>query len=74
MCQELAAKTEGVSVDEAKLGLIWKASLGRFADWETGKGDLSSIKAELEQLTKITSDEVALPSICNICNCAVSQT
>lgn len=41
-----------LSIEEKKLALIWKASMERFADWDSGKGDYTAAETELDALNK----------------------
>jgi len=53
---QLLEKKQGLSDDQNKLALIWKASQKRFEDWKSGIGGYDDIKAELGKLkTELSS-------------------
>jgi len=56
LLQEVAEVKEA-TVDEKKLGLLWAASMGRFTNWENGKGDYSAINDELKVFSEATANK-----------------
>ncbi|KAJ3003423.1 UNVERIFIED_CONTAM: hypothetical protein HDU68_005701, partial [Siphonaria sp. JEL0065] len=42
LLQEIIS-AESATIDEAKLGAVWKASINRFSDWSAGKGSLAPV-------------------------------
>lgn len=48
LCKELGEAAE--NENQRKVALIWSKSMGKFAEWNEGVGDLGPIKAEVEEM------------------------
>jgi predicted metalloendopeptidase len=57
LLQEVATlNADTATPDEAKLGMVWAASLKRFDDWKEGKSDYTALVSELKQLSCAIAD------------------